>query len=107
MTKIIESTILEEKETFIHIDNYNETVELCTSDQKVYKRLCKKIGEPKKIFPPANPKNKDSDIYISGASWKYNYFKDRDILKQIFSITNLLPRNKGEEDAEEEVNENI
>jgi len=100
MNKQIETTILEEKETFIHIDNFGETVELCTTDQKVYKRLCKKLGKPTQIFPPANLKNIDRDIYISGASWKYDYFKDRDILKQIFSITNLLPRKKGEEEIE-------
>lgn len=102
MKKQIEATILEEKETFIHIDNYEKTVELCTTDQKVYKRLCKKLGEPHQIFSPANPKNKGSDVYISGASWKYDYFKDRDSLKQIFSMTNLLPRKKDEEEIEED-----
>lgn len=89
----IENTNIKEKETFIHIDNYENTVELCTSDYKVYNRLYKKLGEAHQIFPPANNKNKN---FISGAAWKYDYFKERDKLKQIFSMTNLLPRKKEE-----------
>ena len=98
MKYIIENTVLEEKETFLHISNYDETVELCTTDKKVFKRLCKKLGEPTQVFPPT--KNKDNNLYISGASWKYNYFTDRDKLKQLFSITNLLSRKKGEDELE-------
>ena len=101
MKHILEETIIEEKETIININNYDKKVELYTSDKKVFKKLYKKLGNPQKVFPPAKPKNKGSDIYISGACWEYDYFKDRDKLKHIFSMTNLLPRKKDEEEIKE------
>lgn len=101
----IEKTNIEEKETFIHIDNHYKTVELTTSDYKVYNRLKKKLGEAHQVFPNTIPENKNNPLYISGASWKYNYFTKREELKQIFSITNLLPRKKEDEDIEKDNNE--
>lgn len=94
----IEKTSIDEKETFIHIDNKEKSVELATNDAKVYNRLVPKIGEPHLTFPPVIEKNntKNKITYISGCSWKYNYFQERDNIKPIFSITNLLPRGDSE-----------
>lgn len=95
MTKYkIEDTSIEEKETFIHIDNFDKTVALYTTDKKILRRMTLKIGEPTKVFPPVSKKN-DLTI-ISGAEWKYRYEDNntRDKVRQIFSVSNLLPRKK-------------
>lgn len=102
----IEKTSIDEKETFIHIDNKEKTIELCTNDQKVHNRLIQKIGKPHMLFPPVVKINKPGNKveYISGCSWKYNYFADRDNIRQILSMTNLLPRRKDEEEDIEKDN---
>lgn len=92
--KKIEKTLLEEKETIIHIENYSKSVCVYTTDYKVYNRLIKKLGEPHKTYAPSNNIKANKDEYISGASWTFDYFKNREILKNIFSITNILPKNK-------------
>ena len=56
---MIENTSIEEKETFIHIDNYNKTVALYTTDKKILRRMTLKIGEPTKTFPPVFKKDED------------------------------------------------
>lgn len=103
----IEKTSIDEKETFIHIDNKEETIELCTNDQKVHNRLVQKIGNPHIVFPTVTKTNNSNNKieYISGCSWKYNYFVDRDNIRQILSMTNLLPRRKDEEDIEKDNND--
>lgn len=89
---MIENTSIEEKETFIHIDNYNKTVALYTTD----KRMTLKIGEPTKVFSPVSKENDLNKIIVSGAEWKYEYENNnnRDKIRQIFSVSNLLPRKK-------------
>lgn len=97
MTKYkIEDTSIEEKETFIHIDNYNKTVALYTTDKKILRRMTSKIGEPTKVFPPVSKQNSLNNNIISGAEWKYKYENNntRDKVRQIFSVSNLLPRKK-------------
>lgn len=103
----IEKTSIDGKETFIHIDNKEETIELCTNDQKVHNRLVQKIGNPHIVFPTVTKKNNSNNKieYINGCSWKYNYFVDRDNIRQILSMTNLLPRRKDEEDIEKDNND--
>ena len=55
-----------------------------------------KIGEPTKTFPPVFKKDDINSIIISGAEWKYKYEDNntRDKIRQIFSVSNLLPRKK-------------
>lgn len=93
---MIENISIEEKETFIHIDNYDKTVALYTTDKKILKRMTLKIGEPTKVFTPVSKQNSLNNISISGAEWKYKYEDNntRDKIKQIFSVSNLLPRKK-------------
>jgi hypothetical protein len=92
----IEDTSIEEKETFIHIDNYDRTVALYTTDKKILRRMKLKIGEPTKVFPPVSKETDLTKTIISGAEWKYKYEDNntRDKIKQIFSVSNLLPRKK-------------
>lgn len=94
----VEPILAEEKETFIHIYNCETSVEITTTDHKVYNRLVKKLGEAHQVFSPTHEHYLEDASYISGASWKYDYFDDRDKLKQIFSLTNLLPRKKDNTD---------
>ena len=92
----IEDTSIEEKETFIHIDNYDKTVALYTTDKKILRRMTLKIGDPTKVFPPVSKETDLNKIIISGAEWKYKYEDNntRDKIRQIFSVSNLLPRKK-------------
>ena len=93
----MEKTLIEEKETFIHISNDDKTVKLYTTDAKILNRMCKKLGTPHTVFAPVNSiSDDDTTNYISGASWTYNYYdnKVQDKIRQIFSKTNLLTRNK-------------
>lgn len=83
----------DEKETIIFVDVLNSIVELYTTDKKVYNRLLKKIGCPHNVFK-ATKQYSDDYEYISGAIWKFNYFENRKEVKQIFSVTNILPRKK-------------
>lgn len=70
---MIENTSIEEKETFIHIDNYDKTVALYTTDKKTLRRMTLKIGDPTKVFPPVSKETDLNKIIISGAEWKYKY----------------------------------
>lgn len=92
----IENTSIEEKETFIHINNYDKTVALYTTDKKILRRMVLKIGEPTKVFSPVNKETDLNKVTISGAEWKYKYENNntRDKVRQIFSVSNLLPRKK-------------
>ena len=45
----IEKTSIDEKETFIHIDNKEKSVELATNDAKVYNRLVNESNRVAKL----------------------------------------------------------
>ena len=86
----IEHTTKDEQETFINIDEYDKKVVITTHTQRVFNILIKKLGIPNEIFDAVLPPKDKSFNYISGASWNY-YFNDRKDIKQILSITNLIP----------------
>ena len=93
---MIENTSIEEKETFIHIDNYDKTVALYTTDKKILRRMTLKIGDPTKVFPPVSKETDLNKIIISGAEWKYKYEDNntRDKIRQIFSVSNIKKKKK-------------
>ena len=92
----IENTSIKEKETFIHIDNYEKTITLYTNDKKILRKMILQIGNPTKVFPPVCKETNLNIIIISGAEWKYNYDNSdtRNKIKQIFSLYNFLYRKK-------------
>jgi hypothetical protein len=87
----IEKTELEEKETFIHIDEFDKTATITTHCSRVFNQLYKVYGEPHEKYPPIKQRSTSTCEYISGASWKFNYKEERNKLKPIFSMGKLLP----------------
>lgn len=84
----IEHTPLDEKETFIHIDEESSTITITTHSARVFNALQKVYGMPHKIFSPVLDKKKNM---ISGASWSFNYKNEREKVRPMLSMTNLLP----------------
>lgn len=88
----VEKTLTKEKETFIHISKWDKSITITTHDPVVFKSLLKDLGTPMQVFPPVNKKlNKN---YISGASWTFDYFKDREKTRNAFKMVNYIPRKK-------------
>lgn len=86
----IEHTSKDEQETFINIDEFDKKATITTHNQRVFNMLSKKLGTAHQTFKAVLPPKDDIYNYISGASWSYA-FNDRKDIKQILSITNLLP----------------
>lgn len=88
----IEKTITEEKETFINISKWDDSITVTTHDPVVFKRLVKELGNPTTTFKRVN---KDlNDNYISGAAWTYNYYENSNIINKIFKKSNYITRKK-------------
>ena len=95
MKKIkMQPTKKEEQETFICLDEEEKKLIVTTCSTRVFNCLYKKIGTPSELFPCTNEFSEKGDYYISGASWNFNYFNDREQIKKVLSITNLIPRKK-------------
>lgn len=88
----IEKTLTIEKETFIHIAKWDKSITITTHDPVVFKTLLKVLGTPTQVFPPVNKGL--SKNYISGASWTFDYFKDRAETRNAFKMSNYIPRKK-------------
>lgn len=84
----IEYTPLDEKETFIHIDECDSIITITTHSARVFNALQKVYGEPHEVFPPIIDKGENM---ISGASWSFNYKMEREKVRPMLSMTNLLP----------------
>lgn len=84
----IEHTPIEEKETFIHIDEFDSTITITTHSARVFNALQKVYGVPHKTFPPVREKGNNM---ISGASWTFNYKSERGKIRPILSMKNILP----------------
>lgn len=84
----IEHTPLDEKETFIHIEEESNVITITTHSARVFNALQKVYGVPHKIYPPVIDKGKNM---ISGASWSFNYKTEREKVRPLLSMTNLLP----------------
>lgn len=91
----IEKTPTEEKESFINMCKGNNTITITTHDPVVFKNLLKDLGKPTKVFPPVT---NIKENYISGASWTFDYFKDREKTRNAFKMTNYIPRKKDIQD---------
>ena len=97
MTKLkIEPTTKEEQETFIRLDEDVKELTITTTTTRVFNKMLKKLGKPHQIFDSAfKPKDEKTDIkYISGASWTYDFFNNREEIKKVLSITNIIPKKK-------------
>lgn len=86
----IEHTPKDEQETFINIDKFEKKATITTHNQRVFNMLSKKLGTPHQMFDAVLPPKDNKYNYISGASWSYTFNNRKDI-KQILSITNLIP----------------
>lgn len=84
----IEHTPLDEKETFIHINEESSTITITTHSNRVFNALQKVYGVPHEIYPSVIDKGKNM---ISGASWSFNYKTEREKVRPLLSMTNLLP----------------
>lgn len=87
----IEKTPTDEKESSINVYKGDNTITITTHDYVVFKNLLKDLGEPTEVFPPVTTKKEN---YISGASWTFDYFKDRKKTRNAFKMTNYIPRKK-------------
>ena len=88
----IEKTLKIEKESFINMSKWDKSITITTHDPVVFKNLLRDLGTPTKVFPPVNKGL--SKNYISGASWTFNYFKDREKTRNAFKMSNYIPRKK-------------
>lgn len=71
---------------------WDKSITITTHDPVVFKNLLRDLGTPTKVFPPVNKGL--SKNYISGASWTFNYFKDREKTRNAFKMSNYIPRKK-------------
>ena len=81
--KKIKAVSLEEQETTINVDYFDNTVSAFTSKKSVYDKWCKDLGEPTKL---AREKGK-----VVGGIWRIS-FLDRQKIKKVFSILNVIPK---------------
>lgn len=90
----IEKTIIEERETFINISKWDNSITITTHDPTDFKRLMKELGIPTQIFERVN-KDLDSN-YISGASWTFDYYdiKCQKQVNKVFKKSNYITRKK-------------
>lgn len=88
----IEKTLKIEKESFINISKWDKGITITTHDPVVFKNLLRDLGAPTEVFPSVNKGL--SKNYISGASWTFNYFKDREKTRKAFKMSNYIPRKK-------------
>lgn len=78
-------TNLEEQETTINIDYYERKIVIYTCQERLYKKLLEKLGEPTKIFYTCKK--------ISGAKWEI-LFKDKNSIRQVLSRPTLIGQRK-------------
>lgn len=97
----IEPTTKEEQETFIRLDEDVKELTITTTTTRVFNKMLKKLGKPHQIFDSTfKLKDEKDDIkYISGASWTYDFFNNREEIKKVLSITNIIPKKKDTTDS--------
>lgn len=75
------NTDIEEQETVIIIDYFESKLKVYTSRKSIYKKICRKIGEPKEVY---YTKEK-----ISGAKWDIS-FSDKKTISAVLSRPTLI-----------------
>lgn len=75
------NTAIEEQETVIIIDYFESKLKVYTSRKSIYKKICRKIGEPNETYY-TNGK-------ISGAKWDIP-FSDKKTISAVLSRPTLI-----------------